>query len=175
MQKIIKPYINVRRAVLGDPNCLTTIIIFLFCPVLAISILCYLVAKEARVSGAEIKAIMGFITLFLAIPFAAQALRVLWIFKAYKPVSWEISDDEVKYINGFLGVYTATIRCSRIVTVRTYQGILQKKDEVGNVTIFTSAEDGYRSMNFYDIKEWREVYDFFLKKMEENNQKKPPN
>jgi hypothetical protein len=93
----------------------------------------------------------------------------------YKNTTFELSDTSVKYRRDFFGLEQKSVRYIDIREVILKQNIVQKWYDIGSVELkvfaATSNPAASTGIELFDLKNYKEVYDFLLEKTKHNSLK----
>jgi hypothetical protein len=95
-------------------------------------------------------------------------LRKFWLSR----ITFELSENSVKYRRDFFGVVQKSVRYVDIKEVVLKQNIAQKWYDIGSVEVkvfaATSNPEASTGIELFDLKNYKEVYDFLLEKTKHN-------
>jgi hypothetical protein len=91
-------------------------------------------------------------------------LRKFWLSR----ITFELSENSVKYRRDFFGVVQKSVRYVDIKEVVLKQSFAQKWYDIGSVEIKVFAAIASPGIELFDLKNYKEVYDFLLEKTNHN-------
>jgi hypothetical protein len=90
----------------------------------------------------------------------------------YQNTTFELSENSVKYRRDFFGVEQKSVRYVDIKEVVLKQSFAQKWYDIGSVEVkvfaATSNPEASTGIELFDLKNYKEVYDFLLEKTKHN-------
>jgi len=86
----------------------------------------------------------------------------------YQNTTFELSENSVKYRRDFFGVEQKSVRYVDIKEVVLKQSFAQKWYDIGSVEIKVFAAIASPGIELFDLKNYKEVYDFLLEKTKHN-------
>ena len=91
---------------------------------------------------------------------------------SYQNTTFELSENSVKYRRDFFGVVQKSVRYVDIKEVVLKQSFAQKWYDIGSVEVkvfaATSNPEASPGIELFDLKNYKEVYDFLLEKTKHN-------
>jgi membrane protein YdbS with pleckstrin-like domain len=97
-------------------------------------------------------------------------IGVLWFFverRHYHMKKFELNDEGIKSRSDFLVIRETSIKYVDIKQVELMQGPIQRFYGIGSVSVITHATTSNAGIELYDIKEYQEVYEFLLNKIQQ--------
>ena len=91
-------------------------------------------------------------------------LRKFWLSR----ITFEINENSVEYRRDFIFLSQKSIMLKDIKEVKLRQGFVQKWYGIGSVEVISHATTQDAGITLYDIKEYKEVYDFLTQKVSYN-------
>jgi membrane protein YdbS with pleckstrin-like domain len=104
---------------------------------------------------------------FLSVGVLPYILCVQFFKARWRAVTFELKEKEIKATTTFLGFGEKSIRYKNIKQVELHQGIIQQMLGLATVVVTTQATAQNANIQLFDIKEYREVYEFLLEKLNE--------
>ena len=156
------------------PQTLTTTITFTnpLCFVFGLWIIvlffpCASIFIEALKSGIlEILSICIAFLMFGVLPY----ILCVEFFKArWRAVTFELKEKEIKETSTFLGFAEKTLQYKNIKQVELTQGLIQRALDIGDVVVTTQATAQHADIQLFNLKEYKEVYEFLLAKLSQND------
>ena len=86
----------------------------------------------------------------------------------YQNTTFELSENSVKYRRDFFGLEQKSVRYVDIKEVVLKQSFAQKWYDIGSVEIKVFAAIASPGIELFDLKNYKEVYDFLLEKTNHN-------
>ena len=91
-------------------------------------------------------------------------------FKArWRAVTFELKEKEIKETSTFLGFAEKTLQYKNIKQVELTQGLIQRALDIGDVVVTTQATAQHADIQLFNLKEYKEVYEFLLAKLSQND------
>ena len=86
----------------------------------------------------------------------------------YQNTTFELSENSVKYRRDFFGLEQKSVRYVDIKEVVLKQSFAQKWYDIGSVEVKVFAAIASPGIELFDLKNYKEVYDFLLEKTKHN-------
>ena len=109
---------------------------------------------------------------FFVLYFIVFAINLYTKKLSYAKTTFQLSENSVKYRRDFFGVVQKSVRYVDIKEVVLKQNIAQKWYDIGSVEVkvfaATSNPADSTGIELFDLKNYKEVYDFLLEKTKHN-------
>ena len=109
---------------------------------------------------------------FFVLYFIVFAINLCAKKDIYQNTTFELSENSVKYRRDFFGVVQKSVRYVDIKEVVLKQSFAQKWYDIGSVEVkvfaATSNPEASTGIELFDLKNYKEVYDFLLEKTKHN-------
>jgi membrane protein YdbS with pleckstrin-like domain len=86
----------------------------------------------------------------------------------WRAITFELKEKEIKETSTFLGFAEKTLQYKNIKQVELKQGLVQRALDIGDVVVTTQATAQHADIQLFNLKEYKEVYEFLLAKLNEN-------
>jgi len=111
--------------------------------------------------------IFALLTIFL-IGVLPYLLYVKILAARWRAITFELKEKEIKETSTFLGFAEKTLQYKNIKQVELKQGLVQRALDIGDVVVTTQATAQHADIQLFNLKEYKEVYEFLLAKLNEN-------